>query len=134
MNIKNEPLLVGKNNKVTQNRKQKGKNKELENQQIITVKAAQNNKGKGNKKYEVKEKTGKIVKAKQNGTAKGKEKKVEESYLIENLINDKIINVVWKIKVKWKGHKITTWEPISSLKRATIPKKKKLKRMTSSLY
>ena len=34
---------------------------------------------------------------------KGKEKKVEESYLIEKLVNDKIINGVWKIEVKWKG-------------------------------
>ena len=103
----------------------------------------------------MKEKTGKIVKAKQNGTGKGKEKKVEESYLIEKLVNDKIINGVWKIEVKWKGYKITTWEPISSLKKeqpgmvkeymqqinkkiagktgATTPKKKKSNRMLTSL-
>ena len=44
-------------------------------------------------------------------------KKVEESYIIENLVKDKTINGVWKIEVKWKGYKITTWEPISSLKK-----------------
>ena len=104
----------------------------------------------------MKEKTGKIVKAKQNGTGKRKEKKVKEIYLIENLIYDKKINGAWKIEVKWKGHKITTWEPISSLKKdqpgmvkeymqqinkktagktgATTPKLKKSKRMSSSLY
>ena len=80
---------------------------------------------------------------------------MEESYLIENLVNDKTINGVWKIEVKWKGYKTTTWEPISSLKKeqpgmvkeymqqinkktagktgATTPKKKKGKRMATSL-
>ena len=42
---------------------------------------------------------------------------MEESYLIEKLVNDKTINGVWKIEVKWKGYKITTWEPFSSLKK-----------------
>ena len=44
-------------------------------------------------------------------------KKVEESYIIENLVKDKTINGVWKIEVKWKGYKTTTLEPISSLKK-----------------
>ena len=41
---------------------------------------------------------------------------MKESYEIQNLINDKTINGVLKIEVKWKGHRITTREPISSLK------------------
>ena len=100
-----------------QNNKQKGKKKEVEEQQIKQVKATQSDKDKGNKEKEMKEKTGKIVKSNQNGTGKGKEKKVEESYLIEKLVNDKTINGVQKIEVKWNGYKITTWEPISSLKK-----------------
>ena len=61
LNIENEPLLVGKNNKATQNNKQKGKKKEVEEQQIKKVKATQSDKGKGNKKKETKEKTCIIV-------------------------------------------------------------------------
>ena len=61
LNIENEPLLVGKNNKVTQNNKQKDKKKGVEEQQIKKVKATQSDKGKGNKKKETKEKTCIIV-------------------------------------------------------------------------
>ena len=132
------------------------KKKEVEEQQIKRVKATQSDKDKGNKKKEVKEKTSKTVKAKQNGTGKGKEKKVEESYLIEKLVNDKTMNGIWKIEVKWKEYKQTTWEPISSLKKeqpgmvkeymqqinkktagktgSTTPKKRKNKRMSTSLH
>ena len=53
------------------------------------MKATQSDKTKGNKKKEVKEQQVKIVKTRQNGTGKGKQKKVEESYLIEKLVNDK---------------------------------------------
>ena len=66
LNIEYEPLLVGKNNKATQNNKEKGKIKELEEQQIKKVKATQSDKDKGNKNKEVKEKTGKIVKTKRH--------------------------------------------------------------------
>jgi len=38
LNIENEPLIVGKNNKTTQNNKQKGKKKEVEEQQIKKLK------------------------------------------------------------------------------------------------
>ena len=31
-------------------------------------------------------------------------------------MNDKTVDDIWKIQVKWKGHKLTTWEPISTLK------------------
>ena len=78
------------------------------------MKATQSDKA---KKKEVKEQQVKIVKAKQNSTGKGKEKKVEESYVIEKLVNDKTMNGVWKIEVKWKEYKQTTWEPISILKK-----------------
>ena len=88
-----------------------------------------------------------MVKAKQNSTGKGKEKKGEEIYVIEKLVTDKTTNGVWKIEVRWKGYKDTTWEPVSSLKKqqpgmvkdymqqiagkkgATTPKTKKNKRM-----
>ena len=69
--MENEPVVAGKNNKATQNGKQKGKKKEGGEQQIKTVKATQSGKGKENNKKELKEKTGKKDNAKQNGTGKG---------------------------------------------------------------
>jgi len=42
--------------------------------------------------------------------------KVDPTYVIEKLMNDKTIGGVWKIEVKWKDHVETTWEPVKVLK------------------
>ena len=142
--------------KVTSNKE--AKKKEVEKNQKKIVKAKQNSTGKEKekesnkaKKKEVQKKQNKIVKAKQNNTGKEKEKKGEESYVIEKLVADKTTNGVWKIEVRWKGYKDTTWEPVSSLKkqqpnmvktymqqiarkkRAPAPKTQKNKRIFTSL-
>ena len=142
--------------KVTSNKE--AKKKEVKKNQKKIVKAKQNSTGKEKekesnkgKKKEVQKKQNKIVKAKQINTGKEKEKKGEESYLIEKLVADKTTNGVWKIEVRWKGYKDTSWEPVSSLrkqqpgmvkaymeqlkgkKRATKPKAQKNQRMFTSL-
>ena len=58
-----------------------------------------------------------VKKIKQNETVQGKGKEGSGRKLRNRkLFNDKIVDSVWKIEVKLKGHRKTTWEPISSLK------------------
>ena len=101
--------------KAKQNEKEKGKKKPDQ------VKAKQNAKGKGKQKKEEKQKQDE-VKRKRNGKGKGEVKqtkvveKVDPTYVIEKLMNDKTIGGVWKIEVKWKDHIKTTWEPVKVLK------------------